>query len=143
VPEWLRSTGKTVDNLRCDLYACCCEDPMGSSEQWNDSVQNLLAIPYAREGGDLVTKCQFAYVKSKIWRMMLKQWRVSTKDHNDLLDTYNQLPKRMDYTVIWLDRARRGIRVSLCSGTDMKKAKDRESTSKNGWSGWKCNEKGG
>jgi hypothetical protein len=44
VPHWLRPSSKTVHDLPCDVYACCSEDPMGSSEKWNKSVQNLLAI---------------------------------------------------------------------------------------------------
>jgi hypothetical protein len=116
VPQWLRPPGKTVDNLCCDLYACCSDVPIVPSELWNKKVQNLFAVPYARVDGDLDTICEFAYVEPNTWRMMLKQKIVSCQDHNKLLDTYNKLETRIKYNVLQLHRSRRGgIRVSLCS----------------------------
>jgi hypothetical protein len=121
VPHWLQPPGKTVDNLCCDLYACCSDVPIAASEQSNRELQDLLAVPYARVDGDVGTICDFAYLEPGTWRMMLKQKIVSCRDHNKLLDTYNKRETRIKYNVLKLHQRRRGgIRVSLCS----KKAKE-------------------
>ena len=125
VPEWLRDPGRSLDSLPCHLYTFVNDSSsMLLSNMCRKIIDRHVAVPYVRTDSVYQEVCEFAYIPARTWRTMVKLRKSSIEDHNAFLDKNNVLPERQVFTVVTLDRGKRGgVKIALCTKDEFDGAK--------------------